>query len=316
MFGQVEDLLPVISFGSKQDSATEKRHAEFVQRMVRRGYTERQVRRLVDWLVEGGVGGVFVLGTTGEAASLPERARRELARLAIERVAGRCLVYAGIGSNCLEESVAAGREYLALGAHAVVAHLPAYFPLAPAEMVEYYRLLADRLEGPLVIYNMPPTTHMSIPLDALDELSRHPNVVALKDSENDLGRLKNVIAAFRGRPDFAVFIGPSVHAAETLAAGADGVVPSSGNLAPHLWRRLYDHVRAERRSEAAAVQQQLNAIGHVYQAGRSLGQMMAGLKAALEARGLCGPTVLPPLRTLEPAERGRIRDELESLALA
>jgi len=276
---------------------------------------EGAARRLIDWLVKGGVGGVFVLGTTGEAASLPQRARRELARLAVERVAGRCLVYAGIGSNCLEESVTAGREYLALGAHAVVAHLPAYYPLAPADMVDYYRLLADRLEGPLVIYNMPPTTHMSIPLDALDELSRHPNVVALKDSENDLGRLKNVIAAFAGRSDFAVFVGPSVHAAETLAAGADGVVPGSGNLAPDLWRRLYDHARAERRSEAAALQKQLNAIAHVYQAGRSLGQSMAGLKAALEARGLCGPTVLPPLRTLEAAERGRIRDELASLGV-
>lgn len=277
---------------------------------------EGAVRRLVDWLVEGGVGGVFVLGTTGEAASLPQRARRELARLAIERVAGRCLVYAGIGSNCFEESVTAGREYLALGAHAVVAHLPAYFPLAPAEMVEYYRLLADRLKGPLVIYNMPPTTHMSIPLDALDALSRHPNVVALKDSENDLGRLKNVIATFRGRPDFAVFVGPSVHAAETLAAGADGVVPSSGNLAPDLWRRLYEQTRAGRWSEAAELQKQVNAVGHVYQAGRSLGQMMAGLKAGLEVRGLCGPTVLPPLRTIEAAERRRIRDELASLGLA
>lgn len=277
---------------------------------------EAAAHRLIDWLVEGGVDGVFVLGTTGEAASLPMRVRRPLARLAVERVAGRCLVYAGIGSNCLEESIAAGREYLAQGADAVVAHLPAYFPLAPAEMVQYYRMLADRLEGPLVIYNMPPTTHMSIPLDALEELSGHPNIVGLKDSENDLGRLENVLAAFRGRSDFAVFVGPSVHAVETLAAGADGVVPSSGNLVPDLWRRLYGHTRAERRAEAATLQQQLNAIAHVYQAGRSLGQSMAGLKAALEAKGLCGPTVLPPLRTLEAAERARIRNELASLGLA
>jgi 4-hydroxy-tetrahydrodipicolinate synthase len=276
---------------------------------------EAAAHRLIDWLVEGGVDGVFVLGTTGEAASLPMRARRQLARLAAERVAGRCLVYAGIGGNCLEESIAAGRECLAQGADAVVAHLPAYFPLAPAEMVQYYRMLADRLEGPLVIYNMPPTTHMSIPLDALEELSGHPNIVGLKDSENDLGRLKNVLAAFRSRSDFAVFIGPSVHAVETLAAGADGVVPSSGNLVPDLWRRLYGHARAERQAEAATLQQRLNAIAHVYQAARSLGQSMAGLKVALEAKGLCGPTVLPPLRTLEAAERARIRNELASLGL-
>ncbi len=272
-------------------------------------------RRLIEWMVRGGVHGVFVLGTTGEAASLPTRARRELARLTVECVAGRCLVYAGIGSNCLEESVAAGREYLAMGAHAVVAHLPAYYAITPAEMVEYYRLLADGLEGPLVVYNMPPTTHMSIPLDALRELSAHPHIVALKDSENDLARLEKVIAAFRGRSDFAVFVGPSVHAAHTLAAGADGVVPSSGNLVPDLWRRLYDEARAERPSEAAAVQKRLNAIAHVYQDGRTLGQMLAGLKAALDAKGLCGPAMLPPLRALDEAERTRIRGELASLGV-
>jgi 4-hydroxy-tetrahydrodipicolinate synthase len=271
--------------------------------------------RLIEWMVRGGVHGVFVLGTTGEAASLPLPARRELARLAVECAAGRCLVYAGIGSNCLEESVAAGREYLAMGAHAVVAHLPAYYAITPADMVAYYRLLADRLEGPLVLYNMPPTTHMSIPLDALRELSEHPHIVGVKDSENDLRRLHDVIAAFRGRPDFAVFVGPSVHAAETLAAGADGVVPSSGNLAPHLWRRLHDEARAGRSAEAAAVQKQLNAIARVYQDGRTLGQMLAGLKVALEAKGLCGPAMLPPLRTLEVAERRRIRDELASLGV-
>lgn len=273
-------------------------------------------RRLVDWLVEGGVDGVFALGTTGEAASLPAGARRELVRLAVERARGRCLVYAGIGGNCLEESVAAGREYLATGVDAVVAHLPAYYPLAPAEMVEYYRLLADRLEGPLVLYNMPPTTHMSIPLDALQGLSRHPHIVGLKDSEDDLDRLRRVVAAFRGRPDFAVFVGPSTHAVECFAAGADGVVPSSGNLAPDLWRRLHEHARAGRWSEAASLQRQVDAVGEVYQGGRSLGQSLAALKAALEARGLCGRAVLPPLRALDEADCARIRSALASLGLA
>lgn len=274
------------------------------------------VRRLVDWLVEGGVDGVFVLGTTGEAASLPVRARRELARLAVERAGGRCLVYAGIGGNCLEESVTAGREYLAMGADAVVAHLPAYYPLSPAEMVGYYRLLADRLEGPLVLYNMPPTTHMSIPLDALQDLSRHPCIVGLKDSEGDLDRLRSVVAAFRARPDFAVFIGPSAHAVECFAAGADGVVPSSGNLAPDLWRRLHEHVRAGRWPEAAALQRQVDSVAQVYQGGRGLGPSLAALKAALETRGLCGPAVLPPLRALEEEDRAWIRRGLASLGLA
>ena len=79
----------------------------------------------------------------------------------------------------------------------MVAHLPPYFPLSPVEMVTFYRHLAERIDGPLFIYNMPPTTHMSIPIECLEELSDDPRIVGLKDSEKDLDRLKTVLDTFR-----------------------------------------------------------------------------------------------------------------------
>ena len=95
--------------------------------------------------------GIFVLGTTGEAASVPAALRRQIVALSVEHSAGRCRLYAGIGGNCLADSQQAGHDYLALGADAVVAHLPAYFALTGGEMVAYYRLLADALDRPLLI---------------------------------------------------------------------------------------------------------------------------------------------------------------------
>jgi len=92
-----------------------------------------------------------VLGTTGEAASVPAALRRQIVALSVEHSAGRCRLYAGIGGNCLADSQQAGHDYLALGADAVVAHLPAYFALTGGEMVAYYRLLADALDRPLLI---------------------------------------------------------------------------------------------------------------------------------------------------------------------
>lgn len=274
------------------------------------------VRRILDWLVEGGVDGIFVLGTTGEAASLAASARRAVVALSAEHLAGRRPLYAGIGGNAFAESRDAAREYRRLGADAVVAHLPAYFPLNRDEMVGYYRNLADDLDGPLLIYNMPPTTHMSIPIDALEELSQHPRILGVKDSENDLERLRRVIATFRDRPDFAVLIGPALHAVETLRCGVDGIVPSSGNLTPQLWHELYAQARAARWAEAERLQATLNEVARLYQNGRSLGQSMAALKAAMAARGLCGPTALLPLRTLDGDERERIARALRLLALA
>jgi len=105
---------------------------------------------------------------------------------------------------------------------------------------------------------------MSIPPEALQALSEHPRIVGVKDSENDLERLKTVIAVFCHRPDFAVLIGPSALATQALRAGADGVVPSSGNLVPRLWRELCECVGAERWTDAAALQSRLDEVTRVY----------------------------------------------------
>lgn len=270
------------------------------------------VRRVVEWLVKGGVHGIFLLGTTGEAPSLSPAAKHDLVALGVEHVAGRCAVYTGIGGNSLAESIGAAHQYRRLGVDAVVAHLPSYFPLNGDEMVAYYRRLADEVETPLLIYNMPQTTHMSISLDALTELSTHPRIVGAKDSENDLQRLRGVIAAFARAEHFAVLIGPSVHATVCLRDGADGIVPSSGNLAPRMWRELYEHARAGRWSDAGQMQERLDALAGVYQKGRSLGQSMAALKAAMAGLGLCRPDALPPLATVGGAEQRALAAAVEA----
>lgn len=274
------------------------------------------IRRVIDWLIAGGVDGIFVLGTTGEGASVPGALRRRLVALSVEHSAGRCHLYAGIGGNSLADSRQAALDYLALGADAIVAHLPAYFALTSAEMVTYYQRLADALDGPLLIYNMPPTTHMSIPIEALQALSGHPRIVGVKDSENDSHRLQQALARFRDRQDFAVLIGAAARATEALRAGADGVVPSSGNLVPHRWRQLCESARAGHWADAAALQARLDDVARVYQNGRSLGQAVAALKAGMAASGLCGPAALPPLTTLDGLEQERLGKELAALDLA
>ncbi len=276
---------------------------------------EAGVRRVVDHLAEGCVDGLMMLGTTGEGPSFSLPQRQRLVAIGVEQARGRVRVYAGIGGTCISESIALAQDALGRGAAAVVAHLPPYFPLDPGEMVAFYRHLAERIEGSLFVYNMPPTTHMSIPIESLRELSEHPRIAGVKDSENGLDRLKEVIDTFRGRPDFAVFVGPAVHAAAVLAHGADGVVPSSGNLVPELWHRLYTATRTGQGEEVRPIQEQLDRVARAYQRGRTLGQGIAALKASLAAKGLCGPGVLPPLRSLGEDEHAELREELIALGV-
>lgn len=263
---------------------------------------ERMVARLADHGL-----GVFVLGTTGEAPSIPARERERLVEIAVRTAAGRVVVYGGIGSDCISGSVEMGRRYLELGVDAVVALLPAYYLLNASEMEACLERIARDVAGPILIYNMPQTTRMSLPLDVIDRLSMLPNVVGLKDSEGTPGRLEAVAARFKGRPDFAIFMGVAKDAVRAFHAGFDGAVPSSGNIAPAPWRDLYAHVLAGEWPQAEAAQTRLDAIGGIVQRDRSLAQSLAALKAAIAAQGLCTPAVLPPLLALNPAECETIR---------
>lgn len=276
---------------------------------------EKGVRQVIDHLAEGGVAGFMVLGTNGEGPSFSVPQRQRMVEIAVEQAGGRVRVYVGIGGTCVSESIAFGRDALDRGADGLVAHLPPYFPLSPGEMVAFYRHLAERIDGPLFIYNMPPTTHMSIPIESLEELSGHPRILGVKDSENDIDRLKKVIDTFRGRSDFTVFVGPAVLGAEVLAYGADGVVPSSGNLVPQLWRRLYAAAPAGQTEETRELQDKLDRVARAYQRGRTLGQGIAALKASMAAKGLCGPGVLPPLRPLDEEGQKGLREELATLGV-
>ena len=114
---------------------------------------ELAVQRIVDHMVDGGVHGVFVLGTTGENTSVPAAMRQRLVAAAVERVGERARVYAGIGSNCLADSVAAAKAYARLGVDAVVAHLPTYYALNAEEQFAYFGALAGRIDLPLLLYD-------------------------------------------------------------------------------------------------------------------------------------------------------------------
>jgi 2-dehydro-3-deoxy-D-pentonate aldolase len=259
--------------------------------------------------------GVFVLGTTGEAASIPAPQRLRLTELAVERAGRTVPVYAGIGDNCPEDSIAAANAYLRIGVDAVVAHLPSYYPLKPAEMEAYFEFLAQETAGPLVLYNIPQTTHMSLPLEVIGRLSRRANVVGLKDSENSPERMRLIARDFAGRPDFSIFMGVSQLSVAALRLGFDGLVPSSGNLVPELWRDFGVAAAAQDWDAAAAIQGRLDAVAQVFQRGRLLGESLSVLKTALHLRRLCGPTMLPPLLTLDPAAREGVRRQLEAHGL-
>ena len=270
---------------------------------------EPAVRRVIDHLIEGGSSGIFVLGTTGEAPSVPRTMRSRLVAITVEHVGGRAVTYAGIGNNCLADSVHAAEEYFQLGIDVVVAHLPSYYALSPEEQSDYYAALVERIPGPLMLYNIPSTTHMSIPIEVVEKLSRHPKVIGLKDSENNVVRLEAVMETLGGRSDFAIFVGVTALSARALSLGADGIVPSPAHLVPDLCQRLYESGSQGEVTSADEYQRQIDQVVDIYVRNRTLGQSLAALKAAMGALGLCNPDVLCPLRPLDAAQQEAVRRE-------
>lgn len=274
---------------------------------------EPAVDRIVDHLCEGGVQGVFVLGTTGEASSIPGDLRDRLVRLTLERVRNRALVYAGISANSLPESVNAGNKYLHWGVDAVVAHVPGHFELRPNAALAFYAELASQLQGDLILYNIPLTTNVSLPIELCKETARCPRVIGIKDSENDAGRMVELLRELGGKKDFFVFIGTGPLMGKGLLLGADGIVPSAGNIAPALCRELYESAIRGDVAGTEKLHKQLMAVSGIYQNGRPLGDSLAALKAAMAWLGLCGADMWPPLKPIDEAELLLLRDKLAAL---
>lgn len=275
---------------------------------------ETAVDRLVDSLVAGGVQGIFLLGTTGEGGSVPRPVRPKLVKRVAERVGDKCLVYAGLADLRRSEFDSAN-DYCRAGARAIVVHPPVSEPVPANELSHWYRSLLERIECQLILYNMPATTGVSIPLDEVGKLLGHPKLAGIKDSENNARRHEELLKRFGGQKDFSIFIGIGALMEKGLKLGADGIVPSVGNLIPEACRGLVASARRGDWHEAEDYFSRMNTVSALYQKGRTLNESLSALKGALHCRGICTPHVLPPLHTLTDAQISSLRGEMSRLHL-
>lgn len=263
------------------------------------------VERIIKSFVEAGVS-PLLMGTTGEGNSVSTSDGQELIATAVKAAEGKITIYAGLTGTSFIEQLRQAGYYSASGADVIVATLPSYYALTPEQMENYYKTLADSIKGPLMLYNIAATTHMSIPVDVIERLSKHPNIVGLKDSERDLERMEKCIEIARDNDEFTYFCGWAAQSAHSLELGGDGIVPSTGNFVPGMFRKLYDAAEAGDMETANRLQEETNEIAKLYQAGRTLGQSLTALKVMMQTRGLCTPDMLMPLTRLSEQEEAEI----------
>ncbi len=245
----------------------------------------------------------FIGGTTGEASSLSISLRKKYTETAGQMKTPGTHLYVGISSLVFRESVELANHAFDHGADVVVATLPSYYALTEPEILRYFENLADAVRGPLMIYNIPATTHISIPLDLIEKLSHHEKIVGLKDSERSDERLQESLQRWSDREDFSHLLGWAARSVVALKTGGDGLVPSTGNLHPALYTELVKAVEENRNEDADFWQKGSDELGNLYQAGRTLGQSLGALKVLLAAERICDPTVMPPLQNVPDKEQ-------------
>jgi len=255
----------------------------------------------------------FILGTTGESALLTNQLKLEYLETVANIRSTEHKLYVGISSNSMKETIEFSKRCFDFGADAVVATLPFYYKLSEHQIKRYFLQLADHIAGPMVIYNIPATTHMSIPLSLLDELSLHENIVATKDSERSEERLQESLSRWADRPDFSHLLGWAAKSAYALLHGSDGLVPSTGNIAPSIYEGMYQAITDGSAEKAFHYQRQSDLLGDLYQKGRTLGESLWALKVLMQSVGLCEPYVMPPLQGSSAKEIGSLKESFRQL---
>jgi 4-hydroxy-tetrahydrodipicolinate synthase len=265
------------------------------------------VHRIIEEFAEYDIS-PLVLGTTGEAPSIGRKKSRLMIETAIAAKQGNQRIYAGIVENRESEIVKRSELYAHLGVDVIVSTLPSYYTLTPRQMKLFYENMADQTDCPIIMYNIKATTQMSIPLNLVEQLSKHPNIVGIKDSERDSERLETCIQMFKDREDFSFFCGWGAQSFNSLRMGADGLVPSTGNVVPAMYKKMMDAFVSGDYILAKEMQKKTDEVAALYQKGRTLGESLAALKAMMEIKGLCGSVMTPPLTELSDEESRALQE--------
>ena len=270
---------------------------------------EGALRRNVDRWMKTPLTGLVVLGSNGEAAQLDDVEADRVVDIVRERVpAGRPLI-AGTGRESTKATIAANARAAAAGIDAVLVRTPSFFKaqMTAEVFVRHYTEVADASRVPVLLYNVTMFTGVTLPVEAVERLAAHPNIVGMKESGGDIGYIADLVS--RTPDDFTVLAGSATTYFHALCAGCDGGILALAALLPEACIRMQRLVHEQRLAEARALQHWLTPLA------RSVGSThgVAGLKAALDLIGYSGGQPRPPMRKTPPHVIETISSQLAAL---
>lgn len=198
-----------------------------------------KLRELIEWHIANKTDGILVLGTTGESSTMTHREDDEVVRVAIEQADGRIPIIIGAGSNDSHTQLEKSLKYERMGADGLLLISPYYNKANRQGLIEHFKLCADQVNIPIILYNIPGRTGMSIPVDVVEELSKHPNIQGIKEASGNLSYAMNIVPLLN--ENFKMYSGNDDIIVPMLSIGASGVISVLADILPE---ETHDLVRS------------------------------------------------------------------------
>jgi len=270
---------------------------------------EKGFQKFVDWQIKQGTHGLIPVGTTGESPTLSHEEHHRVIDLCVEAAGGRVPVIAGTGSNSTDEAISLTRHAKQAGADAALVVTPYYNKPTQEGLYQHYKAIADAVDLPIVIYNIPGRCVVDMSVDTMARLARHPNIVGVKDATNDLARpLKTRLAI---GPKFCQLSGEDATIGAFLGQGGHGCISVTGNVAPKLCSQMHEAWQRGDLKRFAALRDRLMPLHEALFVETS----PAPVKYAASLLGRSSAAVRLPLVAASPAAQARVRKAMEQVGL-
>ncbi len=274
---------------------------------------EKAFREHLNHLIDAGVHGVFVLGTAGEGIPLLDAERGKVIEIAVRETNNRVPVFVGVmdvGTKRMIQNAEIAQE---LGADAIVATLPCYYTTDNSrQVIEHFTAIAESVDLPVMLYNIPQTVKSIIDLDAVLFLSQVDNIAGIKESQEDWERVQQLLVHFGENDDFAVLVGSEILVCAAMLFGGNGGVLGISNVIPRIAVNLYNAAKRGDIQEAFAWQKKMMSVQQIY----SHGFWLTCQKAAVSLLGYGEFNVTAPLPGLSSEALEGIRQVLKEEGIA
>jgi len=267
----------------------------------------KALEKMTDYLIEAGVHGVFPLGSTGEGYGIDFDEKRKVIETVLEATDKRVPVYAGTGAITTKESVQLTEMATELGVDALSVITPYFISPNQEELYEHYKTIAASTDLPIILYNNPGRTGVSLSVDLIVRLSQIDNIVGIKDSSGDMSQAAEIVR--RTKTEFAVLAGRDTLIYGFLTYGAHGSVAATANIVPRLVVSIYELYQKREFQAALEAQFKLAPLRNAF----SLGSFPVIMKEGLKLRGIDVGNTLRPVKPLTSEAREKLRKILEEI---